>query len=184
MFYPLGRYVMSRKTRKKSKQIIEKIAALGSLCILIAAWWLGGIEISERQITLLNSLANSNQQLLKVDDDLYKVVEFNDQIAWLGVGKGVGYGGELTVAVKMDMDGTVHQTSIVSIKDTASYISKVIDSGFVHQFLDISGKKTLSVDAVSGATLSSNGIMHAINTAADQYESKFLVTGCWKLQVL
>ncbi|WED24709.1 FMN-binding protein [Vibrio sp. JC009] len=163
---------MARKSKRKSNQLVEKFAAVGSLFLLITAWWFGGVEISARQITMLNSLVEENQQLVRVDEGLYQVMQGDEQKAWLGVGQGIGYGGELNVAIRMDMQGTIAQTSILSIKDTASYVSKVIENGLVNKVLGVAGKKQVSVDAISGATLSSRGIIQAVNDAADPIREK------------
>ncbi|WP_375749591.1 4Fe-4S binding protein [Vibrio sp. HN007] len=158
---------MARRSKKNSSQVVEKLAAVGSLLLLISAWWFGGLEISQRQISMLNSLVNENQQLVQVDEGLYQVVEGSEQKAWLGVGTGVGYGGEMSMAIRIDMQGDIEQTSILSIKDTSSYVTKVVENGLVSNILGQSGKKTITVDAISGATLSSNGITQATNDAID-----------------
>ncbi|MFC1236618.1 4Fe-4S binding protein [Vibrio sp. F74] len=158
---------MARRSKKKSNLVVEKVAAIASLILIIAAWWFGGVEISQRQSTMLNSLLEENQQLVKVDDNLYKITENDEQKAWLGVGQGVGYGGELSVAIRMNIQGAIEQASILSIKDTASYVNKVIEHGLVNKFLGTMGRSQIPVDAISGATLSSNGILNAANNAVD-----------------
>lgn len=163
---------MARRSKKNSNQLVEKIAAIGSLLLLIAAWWFGGLEISHRQMNMLHSLVDANQQLVQVEDGLYQVIEENEQKAWLGIGNGVGYGGEMSLAIRLDMQGNIKQTSILSIKDTSSYVTKVIESGLVNNILGQSGKKTISIDAISGATLSSNGIVQATNDAIDPIREK------------
>ena len=140
---------------------------MGSLLVLIAAWWFGGIEISERQISTLNALIEKNQELVKVEDNLYQIYQNGEQLAWLGIGQGIGYGGELNVTIRMGLDGEIEQISILSIKDTSSYVTKVIESGFVQTLLNFDGKNAAYSDAISGATLSSNGIVNAVNNAAD-----------------
>jgi polyferredoxin/uncharacterized protein with FMN-binding domain len=159
--------IMARKSKAKSNQAVEKIAAIGSLLILITAWWLGGLQISERQLHQLDSLITDSQQLTKVKEGLYRIMASDTQSGWLSTGSGVGYGGEMNVAVKIDQQGNIEQTAILSIKDTSSYVTKVIDNGLINQILGASARTGLSVDAISGATLSSNGIAQAANSAID-----------------
>ncbi|MDB1125157.1 4Fe-4S binding protein [Vibrio algarum] len=116
---------------------------------------------------MLDSLTEENQQLVRFDKDIYQIVENNEQKAWLAVGSGVGYGGEVNIAVRMDLEGKVEQTSILSIKDTSSYVTKVIEYGLMNSFLGSLTKGRIDVDAVSGATLTSNGIIHATSSAID-----------------
>ncbi|MCW8329109.1 FMN-binding protein [Photobacterium sp. SDRW27] len=158
---------MARKSKRKSNQVIEKIASVMSLFILIAAWWFGGIQISDRQFTMLESLIEENQQLVKIEENLFQIIEGEEIKSWLGIGTGIGYGGELNIALKLDNKGTVQQASILSIKDTSSYVNKVIENGLVNKILGETSRKQIQADGISGATLSSNGILQGVNEAAE-----------------
>lgn len=116
---------------------------------------------------MLDSLVEDNQQLIKVEENLFQVIEGEEIKSWLGIGSGIGYGGELNIALKLDTKGIVQQTSLLSIKDTSSYVTKVIESGFVNKILGATSRNLIHVDGISGATLSSNGILQAVNDAAD-----------------
>lgn len=80
-------------------------------------------------------------------------------------GKAQGYGGTVSVAVTIQ-DGTITDVAIVSAKqeDTAYFdaAKDVID--------EILEAQTTAVDTVSGATFSSNGILHAVADALGKAE--------------
>lgn len=80
-------------------------------------------------------------------------------------GKARGYGGTVSVAVTIQ-DGTITDVAIVSAKqeDTAYFDAA---KGVIDEILEA---QTTEVDTVSGATFSSNGILHAVADALGKAE--------------
>lgn len=75
-------------------------------------------------------------------------------------GSGTGYGGTVTLSVTIQ-DKTITAIDILSHSDTASFFSRAQSQVVA----DILANQTADVDAVSGATYSSNGIMQAVRNA-------------------
>ena len=100
-------------------------------------------------------------------------------------GEAVGYAfkvvasgsqGNIEMIVGVDADNAVTGVSIVSNKETAGIGSKVMENnalpsgtGVLDQFIGMSGAGTLTVgktvDAISGATVSSKGVTKGVNAA-------------------
>lgn len=82
-------------------------------------------------------------------------------------GKGTGFGGEIKVQVKIS-EGQISSCEIMSAeKETPEYLSsaeKLLD--------DVVTAQSAEVDTVSGATLSSNGILTGIQEALQQAEEE------------
>ena len=87
-----------------------------------------------------------------------------------------GSQGNIEMIVGVDSDGAVTGVSIVSNKETAGIGSKVMDNnalpsgtGVLDQFIGKAGAGTLTVgktvDAISGATVSSKGVTKGVNGA-------------------
>ena len=87
-----------------------------------------------------------------------------------------GSQGSIEMIVGVDTDSAVSGVSIVSNKETAGIGSKVMDNeptaegiGVLDQFIGMSGAGTLAVgktvDAISGATVSSKGVTKGVNAA-------------------
>ena len=87
-----------------------------------------------------------------------------------------GSQGNIEMIVGVDADNTVTGVSIVSNKETAGIGSKVMDNnalpsgvGVLDQFIGKSGAGSLTVgktvDAISGATVSSKGVTKGVNAA-------------------
>lgn len=75
-------------------------------------------------------------------------------------GEAQGYGGTISVAVTIQ-DGTITDVAIVSAKqEDAAYFDAA--KGVIDEILEA---QTTAVDTVSGATFSSNGILHAVADA-------------------
>ena len=104
------------------------------------------IEQKKREI----EMANKDEASLVYKDGSYK-------------GSGEGFGGEIIVEVTLEKD-YIKEAKIISKKnETPEYISqaeKILD--------DVVSKQTIKVDAVSGATLSSNGILAALDDAMNK----------------
>lgn len=80
-------------------------------------------------------------------------------------GKAQGYGGTVSVAVTIQ-DGTIIDVAIVSAKqEDAAYFDAA--KGVIDEILEA---QTTEVDTVSGATFSSNGILHAVADALGKAE--------------
>lgn len=74
-------------------------------------------------------------------------------------GSGEGYGGEMIVQVTV-LDGLIEAVEVIEDKETDQFFDQAIAI-----IEDIIGGKTTQVDVVSGATLSSNGIINGIDDA-------------------
>lgn len=80
-------------------------------------------------------------------------------------GEAQGYGGTVSVAVTIQ-DGTITDVAIVSAKqEDAAYFDAA--KGVIDEILEA---QTTEVDTVSGATFSSNGILHAVADALGKAE--------------
>lgn len=80
-------------------------------------------------------------------------------------GEAQGYGGTVSVAVTIQ-NGTITDVAIISAKqEDAAYFDAA--KGVIDEILEA---QTTEVDTVSGATFSSNGILHAVADALGKAE--------------
>lgn len=92
--------------------------------------------------------------------------------------KGKGYGGDLGVIVGIDIkSNSLIGIGITTHKETPGLGARVSEEGFQNEFKDISldteAKVTAdggSVDAISGATISSRGVCEAVNKGVDLFK--------------
>lgn len=87
-----------------------------------------------------------------------------------------GYSGkDVTVYVAFDAEGAVSNISIDASTQTTGIGSKVADDSFVSGFVGWNGGEVSNgspVDALSGATYSSNAVFNAVNAAIDCYNNE------------
>jgi electron transport complex protein RnfG len=85
-------------------------------------------------------------------------------------GRGKGYHGTIGVMVGIGKDGGVLDIGITSQSETPGVGSRVTEPSFTDQFKGLKGK--IAVDAISGATYSSRGVVMAVEQAVG-YVEKF-----------
>ena len=82
-----------------------------------------------------------------------------------------GYGGVIEVIVGMGADGRIAGVSVGGGKfaETVGLGAKTKEPAFTDQFLGALAPLTIKedIDAVTGATISSTAVVHAVNTAAE-----------------
>ncbi|MGI6722100.1 MAG: FMN-binding protein [Anaerovoracaceae bacterium] len=89
--------------------------------------------------------------------------------AYTGVAK--SFGGDLTLMVGIDKSGKITGVTVTSHHDTPGLGTKAMTPQYLSQYKGLtelkadSIKKDPQVQAVTGATISSNGIYHAIQNA-------------------
>ena len=77
-----------------------------------------------------------------------------------------GFGGDVTVQVELNGDGTVKTLTIDTPNETAGLGQRASEAEFTDQFIGKAGPFTYGengIDALSGATITSNAVLEAIN---------------------
>jgi uncharacterized protein with FMN-binding domain len=86
-------------------------------------------------------------------------------------GSAFGFRGDTTVSVTVE-NGYITDVTVLSYTDDKKYFDKAVDSVIA----DIIKSQDVNVDAVSGATFSSNGIMNAVADALSNMETTTVVS--------
>ena len=162
---------MTKKQSINKNKHLEKTASIASVLILILFWYLGGLQTDTSQTQLLQSLRSKQETIIEESPDLFKIVKNQASgvtaIKWLSFGSGLGYGGTLQVAVELLSDGTLNAVHLLSSKETAPYLAKVVEEKLPQTLLGQNASTSFSHDGVTGATLTSNAYIQAVNSAAD-----------------
>ena len=90
-----------------------------------------------------------------------------------------GFGGDVQILVGFDAEGKIHNTAVLSIKETPGLGSNMTNPKFKDQVngkdpenFKLSVKKDGGdVDAITAATISSRAFLDAVNTAVAAYKS-------------
>ncbi len=81
-----------------------------------------------------------------------------------------GYGGEVEVMVGIIGDGTISGVQVMSQSETPGLGDKITEDSFLEGFRGNATAEEVTVDAISGATASSNAVNNAVEAAASLYE--------------
>jgi len=156
-----------RKTNHKNKVIV----GLAVLSLLIAFIYqhaankqdiLGQIKQGEPAAAKFESLGG--------DYPSYKLWDVKGNFLGYGVIAGSsGYGGKLSVLTIIQETGKIKSVSLLENHETPLYLKKVLDSGMLGTLADKNIKNGVAgVDAVSGATITSEAIMASVQKGTVQ----------------
>ena len=91
-----------------------------------------------------------------------------------------GFGGDVTMAMGLTADGKISGISFTELNETAGLGMKAAEPAFRDQFIGKSGALTLvkgdasgeqEVSAITGASVTSNAVISAVNAGLDLYET-------------
>ena len=123
--------------------------------------------------------ANSFSQVEGISVDKVSSVYEADCGGCVITAKGKGYGGDVTVMVAFDAEGTITQIKVTEQAETKGIGSRVVTlpdgQTFWDQFAGKTAAETLTVgdniDKVSGASISSRAVTAAVNAAIAGYNA-------------
>ena len=150
---------------------------IAAIATLLSAWVYGFISSEKNDRELLTSFYNGMQiELISQNDRLYKVSD-NTHELFVGLGNAWGYGGNLEVASVSDSIGDVYEVLLLTNSETFSYVKKLKDKKYFNQFKGKQIEEAFVInhdlDAVSGATITSEAISRAVqeggHTLAENY---------------
>jgi hypothetical protein len=146
----------------------ERIFAIISLVVIVAAWIIGGIIAESDLLPAVEQAMPMAGQIERVDNGLYAAFADSDQadpFGYVAIADASGYGGPLTLAVAVDPEGTVLGMVIADHKETPSWLKRVLAAGFLEKLMDKPYTDPFQleqdVDGVTGATYTSRAMAEA-----------------------
>lgn len=85
----------------------------------------------------------------------------------------IGFNGVIPLEINM-VDGKIAEIKILENQETPGFLRKVTGSGLIEQFYGLTPEEAvkLEIDAVSGATYSSNAIIKSVKTRMAVYDKE------------
>ncbi|MDJ0864953.1 MAG: FMN-binding protein [Myxococcota bacterium] len=137
---------------------------------LVAAFVIGQIAAQPDYEAMLRALL-ADHALTRVTDAEGDQIVFRDETAgnYVVISEAEGYGGPLVIGIRASAEGEIAEILHLRNNETPAYFEKVKKARFFRQF----ARKTVSadfllgvdIDAVSGATISSQGFTTAVRDA-------------------
>lgn len=120
--------------------------------------------------------------VLKANSDMYYVLVNKEDEQYIytestGIINDIrGYAGSVNIALVVDDEGAIISLHHVSSKETESYLKKIANEGFYNQFIGLKLHGANRVDAVSGATLTTEAIAKTATKLVEKAMPEPLVT--------
>ncbi|HEY3310546.1 MAG TPA: FMN-binding protein [Anaerolineales bacterium] len=135
---------------------------LVSILLTLAAWLVGYFSTGTAAIDHVPEVLPGAARV-ETRAGLFIGLDANGQVVgYAAVGQGHGYGGPIEMLVGIDPAGQISGVKIIAQHETPGFFRLVTKNEFIAQFLGLSYRDPLALkqdlDAVSGATLSSEGI--------------------------
>ncbi len=157
-------------TSEGIKAVWERLAFPVGFATLVIAFIIGQIAAKPDYEALLQGLL-ADHKLTRVEEAEGGQIVFRDETkdSYVIISEAEGYGGPLIIGIRADAEGTVAEILNLRNKETPAYFDKLKKRRFFRQFAG----KTVSanfllgedIDAVSGATVSSQGFTTAVRNA-------------------
>jgi len=146
-----------KKTSTGQRQVL-----IISVILAMTAWFIGFFSSKTDVIPLVSEIL---PEAARVETRGNIFIAFNSKdeiIGYAALGKGQGYGGPIEMLVGIDPQGEITSVKIVTQRETPGFFRLILSEGFPEQYIGHTFKDPLQLnsdlDAVSGATVSSEGI--------------------------
>ena len=151
------------------------IAGIAALLLIIAAWFIGNSRAGKDLMPLIESVTGEFEIVSEISSTSWIAVNTRDTLL-VATGKGQGYGGGLSIVVMISPAGVIKQVSIVENRETPSFMRKVARRDYFDQFEGLLCNETYydQVDIVSGSTMTSEGIIAAVESASHSLAQEYL----------
>lgn len=148
-------------------KIIDIIIVLTVGFVVITAAVTGKIIAEKDDLELIGSILKPGEELQAVNNNKWMLFdERGEAYRVIYSGEGRGYNGKLRVAAVSDTAGIIKSVHLLTNKETPSFVNRLFRRNFPDRlegirFSDLA-KSDISVDAVAGATITSNAITEAL----------------------
>ncbi len=105
---------------------------------------------------------------------LYIVYSNGKAIGYTAEVAPLGFGGELTLMVGVDVNGNIAGVKLISHSETPGLGSRVGDAGYLAQYI---GRNSAAIDAgvdlITGSTVSSKAVLEGVKTAVSVFDTVY-----------
>lgn len=178
------------------KDIFIPTISLFLICLVVAFLLAGTNELTKEPIAQLQvqkadeaklqvcpyAVSFDGQETTDVPVEFYRGYDENGNVVGYAIPSShKGYGGEVEIMVGISLQGEITGVNILSINETPGlgmnatkesfrnqFLGAIPENGFTAKSDDVSKEK---IDALTGATITSEAVSQAVNKAINVYES-------------
>ena len=169
------------------KDIVKPIAVLAAICLVVTALLAYINSVTSPIIAEADAKAEAKAQqevLTEADgfeeitdvtlpDGVTKAVRATNGTGYVFSLKTKGYGGDINLICGVKSDGSIESVQTLNHSETSGIGSRVVDndSGYSKNYEGKTAADYDTVDAVTGATISSKAYKNAMKTAFEAYDA-------------
>ncbi len=112
-----------------------------------------------------NAIVEANPSMVEI----FEALEGDSVIGYAIKHKTKGFGGDVFMMSGFNLDGSVAGLRILDHGETPGIGAKAEEPDFTDRFIGLSTSGDISVEIISGATVTSNGVLAGINEAKDVF---------------
>jgi NosR/NirI family transcriptional regulator, nitrous oxide reductase regulator len=141
-----------------------------TLLLIISAWLIGRAASGHDAAHLVYELIPETAKVEKIGSIFVGLNKDGQQImGYAAVGEAPGYSGPISMMVAMNTEGDIIGVRIINHTETAGFFRLLDNQGYVEQFLNKHFSQLFApghdLDAVSGATISAEGVASSARQA-------------------
>ena len=165
------------------KETLRPVAVLTGICLIVAVL-LAATNGVTAPIIAANEAAAAQQTRIRLlpEADSFDIVPVEAEgvteaaraangAGWVITAQAQGYGGQVPVMVAFGQDGAIRAVEFLANDETPGLGQKVRNESFGAQFSGTTSANAYEVDAISGATVSSNAAILAVEHACAAYDA-------------
>lgn len=170
------------------KDIIKPIAVLAAICLVVTALlaYINSVtapiiadanakaeaEAQHEVLTEADAFENIDVENAGLPKEVTKAVKATNGAGYVFSLTVKGYGGDIKLTCGIKSDGTIEATKTIEHSETSGIGSRVVgkDSDYRHNYEGKTAETYESVDALSGATISSKAYKSAVKAAFEAYD--------------
>lgn len=148
---------------------VEKIIAVLSLVLLCFCLSAGILKDQEARDVQIKIIVPEAKNIVHISDGLYSLEKGKNgqkENMYLSFAEASGYAGPMQVAILVDRLGKIQTLALVKSPDTKPYLDSILKAKMPETFLNTHIQDPRTPDTISGATISSNAIIHAVQKAS------------------
>ena len=165
------------------KETLRPVAVLTGICLIVAVL-LAATNGVTAPIIAANEAAAAQQTRIRLlpEADSFDIVPVEAEgvteaaraangAGWVITAQAQGYGGQVPVMVAFGQDGAIRAVEFLANDETPGLGQKVRNEDFSSQFAGKTAENAYQIDTISGATISSNAAIVAVEHACAAYEA-------------
>lgn len=165
------------------KDTLKPIFVLTGICLIVAVL-LAATNGITAPIIAANAEATAQQTRLELlpeagnfevvpveAEGVTEAARAENGAGWVITAQAQGYGGMVPVMVAFGEDGTIRAVQFLANDETPGLGQKVRNEDFSSQFAGKTAENAYQIDTISGATISSNAAIVAVEHACAAYEA-------------